>query len=319
MVVRMTTSWPPLPYDAWKDTLATLHRYMQIVGKLRLHLAPIDNHFWSVAFHLTARGLTSRPMVYDGRLFEIEFDLVDHRLRVRTADAEERALSLDGRPVAVFYRNLGTLLASLGIELRINDHPVEMPSEAIPFHEDYRHATYDRGYVERFFGILWHTVMLFEELRTRFIGKASPVHFYWGSFDLAYTRFSGRRAPPSPEADAITREAYSHEVWSGGFWPGDVRFPEASFYAYAQPPPSGFPEAQVAPQGAFWYKPLGEYLLPYEVMRRDRNPRAALLAFLQSTYEAAADLGDWDREALERRAPRREEAAPHPAPPAAPA
>jgi hypothetical protein len=310
----MSLSWPPLPYRAWQDTAATLQRYMQIVGKIRLGQTPLTNHYWNCALQLSARGLTTGPTPYDGRLFEIEFDLVDHRLRVRTADDEDRHLSLDGRPVAVFYRNLNTLLSSLGIDVSIDDHPVEIPSEAIPFHEDYRHAAYDREYVSRFYQILWQSTMLLREFSARFLGKQSPVHFFWGSFDLASTRFSGRRAPPNPEADHITREAYSHEVWSAGFWPGDERFPESTFYAYAAPPPLGFPEAHVEPRSAFWHAPLGEYLLPYEAMSRDRMPRAALLAFLQSTYEAAADLGKWDREELERPQPQDERGAPAPAP-----
>ncbi len=296
----MSTSWPPLPYPAWQETAATLQRYAQIVGKIRLKLAPLSNHYWSSALHLTARGLTTGATTWDGRLFDLELDLVDHRLRVRTTDGEERALELDGRPVAVFYRNLGTLLSSLGIDVHINDHPVEIPTDAIPFSADYRHATYDRQAVERFWQILWQSAMLFEEFRARFVGKSSPVHFFWGSFDLALTRFSGRRAPPNPTADAVTREAYSHECWSGGFWPGDVRWPEPAFYAYAAPPPAGFEEAQVAPGAARWYAPLGEFLLPYEAMRLDPHPRAALMAFLQSSYEAAANLGRWDRQALER-------------------
>ena len=299
----MTTSWPSLPFRAWQDTLDTLHRYAQIVGKVRLGLTPRVNHFWNCALHPTARGLTSRPMAHNGRLFDIELDFVDHRARVRTSGGEERALSLDGRPVAVFYRNLGTLLSSLGIDVRIDDRPQEIPNEAIPFHADYLHAAYDREMVERFWQILRQSILLFEEFRARFIGKSSPVHFWWGSFDLALTRFSGRRAPPNPEADAVTRESYSHECWSGGFWPGDARFEEPAYYAYAAPPPLGFPEAPVAPASAHWHAPLGELVLPYDEMRRDPDPRAALLSFLQSSYEAAADLGRWDREALERMRP----------------
>jgi hypothetical protein len=298
----MRSSWPPLEYLEWRETGATLQRYAQIIGKIRLGLAPRVNHFWSSALQLTARGLSSGMTASDGRLFDLELDLVRHRLRVRTDGDEERALPLDGRPVAVFYRNLGTLLSSLGINVRIDDRPVEIPTDAIPFHADYLHAAYDRDQVERFWKIVSRSALLFEEFRARFIGKSSPVHFWWGSFDLALTRFSGRRATPSPESDAITREAYSHECWSAGFWPGDSRFEEPAFYAYAAPPPLGFAEAHVEPEHAFWHAPLGEFILPYEAMRKDPHPRAALMAFLQSSYEAAAELGHWDRAALERRA-----------------
>jgi hypothetical protein len=298
----MRVTWPAFDYRAWAETGATLQRYAQIVGKIRLGLTPRLNHFWSCALHLTARGLSSGMTASSGRLFDIELDLVDHKLRVRTDGDEERALSLDGRPVAVFYRNLGTLLSSLGIDVRIDDRPAEIPADDIPFHADYLHATYDRDQVERFWRILSQSALLFEEFRARFIGKSSPVHFWWGSFDLALTRFSGRRAPPSPEADSITREAYSHECWSGGFWPGDVRHEDPAFYAYAAPPPLGFPEAAVEPEAARWVAALGEFMLPYEAMRSDPDPRAALLAFLQSSYVAAAELGHWDRESLERRA-----------------
>jgi hypothetical protein len=239
-------------------------------------------------------------MAYGDKQVELELDLLEHRLWARTSDGEDRAISLPGKSVATFHRVVRSLLSSLGVEVHINDHPCEIATEAIPFHLDELHATYDRGQVERFFHILWQTAVLFEEFRTRFIGKSSPVHFWWGSFDLALTRFSGRRAPLRPDADAITREAYSHECWSAGFWPGDVRHPEAAFYAYAAPPPGGFDAAVVAPASARWDATLGEYLLPYEAMCRDPDPRAALLSFLQSSYEAAAELGHWDRRALER-------------------
>jgi hypothetical protein len=289
-----------LPYETWRDTGATLQRYTQIVGKIRLGLTPLLNHYWGAAMHLTARGLSSGPMLANGRLVDIEFDLVEHKLRVRTDGDEERALSLDGRPVAVFYRNLGTLLSSLGIDVRINDRPVEIPTDDIPFHADYLHATYDRAEVDRFWKVLWQSAMLFEQFAARFVGKQSPVHFFWGSFDLALTRFSGRRAPTRPDADVVTAEAYSHQCWSAGFWPGDLRFEEPAFYSYAAPPPTGFAEIAVEPEGAFWHAGLGEFLLPYETMRTDPDPRAALLAFLQSSYAAAAELGGWDRDTLER-------------------
>jgi hypothetical protein len=306
----MRTSWPPFNYRAWRETGETLQRYAQVIGKIRLGLTPCVNHYWNCAMHLTARGLTSGATASNGRLFDLELDFVDHKLRVRTDGDEERALSLDGRPVAVFYRNLGTLLSSLGIDVRINDRPVEIPTDNIPFHADYLHATYDRAQVERFWKILSQSALLFEEFRARFVGKSSPVHFWWGSFDLALTRFSGRSARPSPEADAITREAYSNECWSGGFWPGDARHEEPAFYAYAAPPPLGFPDADVEPDDAFWHDTLGEFILPYEAMRNDAHPRAALMAFLQSSYAAAAELGGWDRTSLERRVAAPDEAEP---------
>jgi uncharacterized protein DUF5996 len=296
----MNPSWPPLPYDEWKDTLKTLHRYSQVVGKLALGSTPPVNHFWSCALRLSARGLRTKPLGYNGRLFDIEFDLVDHRLRVRTADGEERHLSLDGRPVALFYRHVGVLLASLGIDMHIRPQPCELVEEAIPLDEDFRHATYDRSAVDRYFRILRRTAGVLASFRSRFVGKASPVLFWWGSFDIASTRFSGRRATPPPEADAITREAYSHECWSAGFWPGDARLPQPAFYAYAQPAPLGFAEAPIAPRAATWSRTLGEYILPYADVAAARRPADDLLAFLDSTYDAAAALGHWDREALER-------------------
>ncbi len=296
----MTPRWPLLPYAGWRETQATLHRYSQIIGKIALSLAPPINHFWGCALRVTARGLRTNALGCNGRLFDMELDLVDHRLRVRTADGEERGLQLDGRPVALFYRHVGTLLSSLGLVMRIRPQPVELLEEALPLDEDFRHAAYDRDAVDRFFRIVWHTALVFEQFRARFVGKASPVLFWWGSFDLAATRFNGRRAHPPPESDSITRESYSQECWSAGFWPGDARLPAPAFYAYAAPPPSGFAEAPVAPRAAVWSRTLGEFILPYEDVVRERHPEAALTAFLQSTYEAAATLGHWDRAALER-------------------
>lgn len=302
----MIPAWPPLPYDDWKPTLATLHRYTQVVGKLTLGLTPPVNHFWAAAFKPTARGLATGPLVSGGRRFDVEFDLVFHRLTVRTSDGEERGLSVDGRPVALFYRHLRTLLASLGIDMHIRPQPCELLEEALPLDEDFHHASYDRDAVDRFFRIVTQTSAVLAAFRARFVGKATPVLFWWGSFDLATTRFSGRRAQPPPEADSIMREAYSHEVWSAGFWPGDARLRAPAFYAYAAPPPAGFDTAPVAPRAAAWSRTLGEYVLPYDDVARARRPAAELMAFLESTYVAAATLGRWDRDALER---------PHGAPP----
>jgi hypothetical protein len=296
----MSVSWPTFSYPAWRETGATLHRYAQIVGKIELGLTPLENHFWNCALRLDARGLVTYPIPYDGGTFDMELDFVNHQLHVRTTGGEERAVSLDGRSVAGFYRTVVTLLASLGIDVHINDRPVEIPNEAIAFHDDEQHATYHRDQVERCWQILRQSATVFEEFRARFVGKSSPVHFWWGSFDLALTRFSGRRAPPRPGADRVTREAYSHECWSAGFWPGDVRYEAAAFYAYSAPVPDGFAAAVVAPEGAEWNTSLGEFILPYEAMRAYDDPRAALMAFLQSSYEAAASLGRWNRAALER-------------------
>ena len=309
--------WPPIPYDAWRTTLETLHRYTQIAGKIQLARTPLANHYWNVALYVTPRGLTTRSMPADPtgeRVFAIAFDLVEHRVTIQVSDGQSRRLALAPRSVSDFYEDVMTRLAELGIEVRIDDHPVELLSEAIPLASDVLHKTYDPIMAERFFRVLSHSALVLEEFRARFLGKSSPVHFFWGSFDLALTRFSGRRAPPRQGADAVTRESYSHEVMSGGFWPGDARHPEPAYYAYAVPAPDGFSEATVHPRSAFWHKDLGEFLLPYDAVRNADDSRAMLLEFLQSAYEAAADLGRWDRAALEREVPAPEErrAAPPP-------
>jgi hypothetical protein len=292
--------WPPLPLAEWRGTYATLHRWTQIAGKIRLALTPLENHFWNVAFHLTPRGLTSRPMVYLGRSFALDFDFIAHELVARDSDGAERRLALAPRPVEAFYRELTTLLASLDIRVAIDDRPVEIPGDRLPFHLDRAHHDYDGEQARRFFEVLRRSAGVLEEFRARFVGKASPVHFFWGSFDLAASRFSGRRAPERPGLDLITREAYSHEVSSVGFWPGDERFPEATFYAYQVPVPDGFADARVRPPGAFWHQGLGEFLLPYEAVRQAADPRAALLDFCQSADEAGATLAGWKRAELER-------------------
>jgi Family of unknown function (DUF5996) len=296
--------WPELPYAAWKDTCATLHLWTQIVGKIRLAQTPWLNHSWHVVLYLTPRGLTTSPIPYRGRSFQIDFDFIDHVLWVRLSDGHFRQLMLAPMPVAEFYSGLFAEMAELGLEIRMDTMPCEI-ADAIPFDQDRTHSAYDREYATRF----WRALLLAHEVlahfRTGFVGKASPVHFFWGSFDLAVTRFSGRPAPRHPGGvphmpDAVAREAYSHEVSSAGFWPGGggpVDYP--AFYSYAYPAPEGFASAAVRPAQAFFSKELGEFLLAYEVVRTAQDPERTLMEFLQSTYEAAADLGHWDRAALE--------------------
>ena len=300
----LDTAWPTLPPATAEPTRATLHRYLQILGKIRLATTPLQNHYWNVALHLTARGLTTRPMpLGDGRTFAIDLDLVNHHVIVRTSDGATRALALIPRTVADFYHELLGILAALEIRVPIDDHPVEIAVDAIPFHSDHEHFVYHAEYAERCFGALAGSAVVFEEFQSRFLGKSSPVHLFWGSFDLAATRFSGRRAPERAGADPVTRESYSHELFSAGFWPGDERFPQPAYYAYAAPQPPGFDRSAIRPSDAFFHRDLGEYLLPYEIIARARSPRTLLLEFLQSTYEAAATLGSWDRAALERTPP----------------
>jgi hypothetical protein len=291
--------WPALPLAAWKDTCATLHMWTQIVGKVRLALTPRVNHWWNVPLYVDAHGLTTSSIPYRDRAFEVRFDFLRHQLAVETSEGNAKTLALEPRSVADFHRDFMRLLHETGIDVAIWRMPVEIPAP-IPFDEDRTHASYDREYVERFWRILVSVDRVFHEFRSHFIGKCSPVHFFWGSFDLAVTRFSGRRAAERAGADAITREAYSHEVSSVGFWPGSGDVADAAFYAYAAPEPPGFGQRNVVPAGARYDKQLGEYLLMYEEVRTARSPSAALLAFCQSTYEAAADLGRWDRGALER-------------------
>ncbi|MFI5291120.1 MAG: DUF5996 family protein [Polyangia bacterium] len=305
----MDSIWPPLPLEEWKETYATLHRYTQIAGKVALALTPLENHFWNVAFHLTPRGLATRTIPYQGRTFDMEFDFLDHNFVIRVSDGARRGLALVPRAVADFYREVMAILGSLGIDVAINDHPVELLSEMIPFHADRMHAAYDPDAAQRCFRVLAESAVVLEEFRARFIGKCSPVHFFWGSFDLAVSRFSGRRAVVRAN-DSITRESYSHELVSAGFWPGDTRYPEPAYYCYSVPAPDGFAEAEVLPAAASWNTELGEFLLPYEAVRRSRTPRELLLAFLQTTYQAAADRAGWDRDALERHAPEPETRSP---------
>ncbi len=295
--------WPPLPLNEWKETYATLHMWTQIVGKIRLVRTPLVNHFWNVPLYVTARGLTTSPIPYGAKSFEIDFDFIDHLLLVRCDDGATESLKLAPRPVADFYAALMATLRSLGIEVKIRARPDEVP-EPIPFAEDYAHASYDPEYANRFWRILVRVDRVFKEFRARFVGKCSPVHFFWGSFDHAVTRFSGRRAPERPGADSITREAYSHEVISHGFWPGGGAVEGAAFYSYTAPEPPGLKEAPVCPAAAFYSHDLSEFLLMYDDVRLAPSPEAVLMEFLQSTYEAGANLANWDRASLERAGPK---------------
>jgi hypothetical protein len=296
-------SWPAIDYPAWQDSCTTLHMWTQIVGKVRLALAPPVNHWWHVPLYLTARGLTTSPIPDGDRSFQVDFDFIDHRLRIELSDGRRDGFALAPRPVAEFYAEFMGRLRRLGIDVRINTMPAEV-ADPVRFDEDHDHAAYDPDAVNRFWRALALTDRVFTEFRGRFLGKASPVHFFWGSFDLAVTRFSGRRAPPPPSnkliPDSVNREAYSHEVSSCGFWPGNGGFGQAAFYCYAYPSPPGFGEARITAPGAYYSQEIGEFILPYDAVRQAERPRELLLQFLQETYAAAADLGHWDRAALER-------------------
>jgi hypothetical protein len=274
--------------------------WTQIVGKIRLKLAPLVNHWWEVPLYVTARGLTTSPIPCDGGVFEIQFDFIEHRLLIETSSGPTQTIRLGPRSVADFYEKVMAALQAVGIVVKIWTMPVEVP-DPIHFEQDRVHASYDAAYVNRFWRALVSADTIFKEFRGRFIGKSSPVHFFWGSFDLAVTRFSGRRAPERPGADAITREAYSHEVISAGFWPGGGEVKGPAFYAYAAPEPEGFAQQAVQPSAAFYHPQMKEFLLMYDDVRRASSPRDALLSFLQSTYEAGANLAKWDRKELERR------------------
>lgn len=291
--------WPPLPWDEWKDTASTLHMWTQIVGKTRLALTPLVNHWWNVPLYVSAYGLSTSAMPYEGDQFEVEFDFVHHELHVRVSSGAARSVALRPQSVASFYDEYTSLLRSLGIEVKIHPTPVEI-SDPIPFLQDNEHASYDSEYAHRFWLILSRADMLFKRFRGQFIGKSSPVHFFWGSFDLAVTRFSGRPAPPRPNADAITREAYSHEVISAGFWPGNGGFGAPAFYCYAAPEPSGLDRQSIRPEEAFYSNDLKQFILKYDDVRAADSPEHAIMEFLQSSYEAGAILAGWDRRALER-------------------
>lgn len=290
--------WPALPYNEWKDTYATLHMWSQIVGKIAVAQAPPINHSWGVSLRLTSRGLTTQNLPYDGRTFTIEFDFVDHQLVIRTSDGARRTLPLESRSVASFYQDVMATLQAIGLPEKIWTTPVEIPTP-IPFERDVVHHTYDPEAANRFWRLLLQIERVFAASRSKFVGKCSPIQFFWGSFDLAVTRFSGRPAP-SREGPAFMRDAYSHEVISHGFWPGSDPIFEPAFYAYAVPEPAGLQSVSVRPAAAYYHTALHEFILPYEAARTTSSPDRAIAEFIESTYTQAATLAGWDRTALER-------------------
>ena len=296
----MDTAWPSLPLAEWQETHDTLHMWLQIVGKTRLALAPKENHWWHVTLHVSARGLTTTPIPYRSGAFEIELDFIDHMLRMTTTDGAIRTLALQPQTVADFYREYTALLDDLGIVVRLWPVPVEIDA-AIPFLEDRRHASYDAEHAQRFFGMLLQADRILKRFKGRFLGKCSPAHFFWGAYDLALTRFSGRRAP-EPMADEwwVLREAMSHEEISVGFWPGSGTVAEPAFYAYVRPEPAGLAARAVRPKAAYYSRELADFILPYEAVRAAPSPDEAVLEFFQSVYDAGADLAGWDRAALDR-------------------
>ena len=297
---NQTDLWPELNWTDWSETADTLHMWTQIVGKTRLALSPLQAHWWNVPLYVSARGLSTAAMPYGTELLEIEFDFVSHDLCFRLSDGSKLSRPLRAQSVAEFYQEYQHCLEALGVAVKIHPVPVEL-KHPVPFAEDTEHASYDPEYASRFWRVLVRSDELFQQFSSRFIGKISPVHFFWGSFDLAVTRFSGRPAPPREGADSITREAYSHEVISAGFWPGNGGFGDAAFYCYAAPAPAGLDAAKLQPPSAVYNTKLGEFILRYDDLRAEPSPDEALLLFLQSSYEAAADLAHWDRASLERR------------------
>lgn len=291
--------WPSLPLKEWQDTYATLHMWSQIVGKIRLSQTPLVNHWWNTTLYLTSRGLTTSPVPNNTGTFQMDFDFIDHRLLFNTSDGLTKSLALAARSVADFYGDVMDTLGSLGIAVHIHARPDEV-AEPIPFDEDRKHVSYDAEYANRFWRMLVQADRVFKQFRSRFIGKCSPVHFFWGSFDLAVTRFSGRPAPERPGADAITREAYSHEVISHGLWPGGGAVESPMFYSYTAPAPPGLENASIEPSAAFYSTEMSEFFLPYDEVRKSDSPDRSLLEFMQSTYEAGARLANWDRASLER-------------------
>src|SRR5881398_2496359 len=296
--------WPPLPFAEWKDTAITLHMWTQIAGKIRLTLMPWTNHSWHVTLYVTSRGLTTSPIPHGTDTFEIRFDFIDHQLRILKSDGAGRSIELKPRSVADFYKAVMGALNELDLAVKIDILPNEIPNP-IPFDRDEQHRSYDPKYANRFWRVLVQNDRVFKEFRSRFCGKCSPVHFFWGAPDLAVTRFSGRRAPEHPGGvpnlpDWIAREAYSHEVSSCGFWPGGGPVPYAAFYSYAYPEPAGFAASSVQPGAAFYSSDLREFILPYDIVRQSESPDETLLEFLQTTYAAAANLAKWDRSSLER-------------------
>ena len=294
---------PALPFDSWSDTLATLHMWTQIVGKVRLKLSPLVNQWWNVPFYVTARGMTTSAMPYQRRAIEVQFDFIEHKLTIESSEGRVVTMALVAESVAQFYRKFMAALTELGVNVHIWTMPCEVPNPT-PFEQDNVHAAYDPLAAHKFWRILVWVDQILKEFRARFQGKASPVHFFWGSFDLAVTRFSGRVAPERPGADSITREAYSHEVSSAGFWPGGGDIKGPAFYSYAAPEPPGFAVQRVRPEAAFYHPQMKEFLLMYDDVRAAASPQTALMEFLQSTYDAAADGGKWDRKALERQGSR---------------
>jgi hypothetical protein len=290
---------PALPLDSWKETLETLHMWTQIVGKVRLKLSPLVNQWWNVPLYVTARGMTTATMRYKGRAIEVRFDFIEHTLTIESSEGRVVTMALVAESVAEFYKKFMAALAELDVTVRIWTMPREVPNPT-PFEQDHAHAAYDPVAVHKFWRILVWVDQVLKEFRAGFEGKASPVHFFWGSFDLAVTRFSGRVAPERPGADSVTREAYSHEVSSAGFWPGGGDIKGPAFYSYAAPEPPGFAEQRVLPAAAFYHPQMKEFLLMYDDVRAAASPKTALMEFLQSTYDAAADCGKWDRKALER-------------------
>jgi hypothetical protein len=296
-MTNLEQDWPALPLDQWEATYRTLHLWTQIVGKIRLVLAPLQNHFWNVALYVSARGLTTSPIPYRGRTFELEFNFVNHRLELRTSDSE-RAMALAPKSVAAFYRQLFSLLHEVGIDLQINPKPQEVPNPIL-FDQDETHSSYDPEYANRLWRVLRSTDIVLQEFRARFVGKSSPVHFFWGSFDLCCTRFSGRPAPP--RKGIITSESYSHECCSVGWWPGGGDVAGPAFYAYSAPEPAKLGDHVPRPADASYQNKLHEFLLMYDDVRRATSPRDEILEFAQSTYEAGANLAAWDRASLERK------------------
>jgi hypothetical protein len=300
MTMNDEDPWPPLPLEGWRPTYETLHLWMQIVGKIRLELTPRLNHWWNSTLYLTARGMTTSPMPYRDGSIEIRFDFIDHKLVIDTSWGATGGFDLGPQACADFYERLHAEMTRLGIEVKIWPVTCELP-ELIRLDQDRTHRSYDAGMVHRWWRATLSATMVLEEFRAKFVGKSSPVHFFWGSFDLAVTRFNGKRAPAREGADSITREAYSHEVISAGFWPGSGPVTDAAFYAYAAPSPEGLSDAKVRPDAAHWDAQLGEFILMYDAVRNAPSPRVALMEFLESTYEAAASLASWNREELERK------------------
>lgn len=299
MTKNGSAAWPSLPWDEWAETANTLHMWTQIVGKTRLALTPLQNHWWNVPLYVTARGLGTSAMPYGDDVLDIEFDFVAHELHFRLGSGQGRSLPLRAQSVADFYKEYLECLESLGVTVKIDPMPCEL-ANPIRFDLDTEHKSYDTKYVERFWRVLVLTEKIFRRFDTGFLGKVSPIHFFWGSFDMAVTRFSGRPAPPRAGADGIQREAYSHEVISAGFWPGNGGYGTAAFYCYAAPVPEGLGEVKIRPEAAVWDKALGEFIFKYDAVRAEASPEEALMEFLDSAYAAAADAAKWDRTALER-------------------